>query len=124
MDAHGRRFVGVHLRVPDIRALPKAAPFSWAHYELREEGEQIVFRETLGAPALRARRAADVGWTGDEIVAFRLHLPSRIRFQNSRDLDAIGRAPPSRGNILTWEQRLGRSPRRQADRVARTGRPA
>ena len=27
---HGRRFVGIHLTVPDVGALPKAAPFAWA----------------------------------------------------------------------------------------------
>ena len=45
--------------------------------------------------------------TGDEIVAFRLHLPARIRYQNSHYLDRPDSRPASRGNILTWEQRLG-----------------
>src|SRR3954469_21664255 len=46
----GRRFVGIHLSVPDIRALPKAAPFAWAKYELTPDGEQMIFRETLSKP--------------------------------------------------------------------------
>ena len=100
----GRRFVGVHVGVPDIRSLPKAAPFAWATYEIRPEGEQVTFRQTLSKPPAPGRPLP--AWRGDEIVAFRLHLPARIRFQNSRYLDGGESRPASRGNILTWEQRL------------------
>jgi hypothetical protein len=100
----GRRFVGIHLKIADIRALPKTAPFSWAAYDLREEGDQVIFRQTLSKPATSG--ALPAGLTGDEIVAFRLHLPARIRFQNSRYLDRDESRPAARGNILTWEQRL------------------
>jgi hypothetical protein len=99
----GRRFVGIHLTVPDIRALPKAAPFAWAKYELQSAGEEVTFRETLSTPR---PAPASAQWRGDEIVAFRLHLPARIRYQNSRYLDGGASRPASRGNILTWEQRL------------------
>ena len=104
---HGRRYVGIHLTVSDIRELPKAAPISWAKYELREEGEQVAFRQTLSKPAVAADALARAGFTGNEIVAFRLHLPARIRFQNSHYLDRPESRPTSRGNILIWEQRLG-----------------
>jgi hypothetical protein len=104
---HGRRYVGIHLTVSDIRALPKVAPFSWARFELREDGEQVVFRETLSKPAAAPGALAKAGLTGDEIVAFRLHLPARIRHQNAHYLDRPDSRPASRGNILTWEQRLG-----------------
>ena len=40
-----------------------------------------------------------MGWKGNEIVAFRLHLPSKIRYHNTRGVE-------SRGNILSWEQPL------------------
>jgi hypothetical protein len=100
----GRRFVGVHVSVPDILQLPKAAPFSWARYELRKDRDVVVFRETLSKPP--PPLVAPPEWRGDEIVAFRLHLPARIRFQNSRYLDNGASRPASRGNILTWEQRL------------------
>jgi hypothetical protein len=103
----GRRFAGIHLSVTDIRSLPQTAPFSWARYELREEGEQLVFRETLSRPQVPPDALAKAGLTGAEIVAFRLHLPARIRFQNSHYLDRPESRPTSRGNILTWEQRLG-----------------
>ena len=53
--------------------------------------------QTVGAPA--AKPVGDVGWNGSEIVAFRLHLPSKIRYHNT------GREV-GRGNILVWEQRL------------------
>jgi hypothetical protein len=43
---------------------------------------------------------------GDEIVAFRLHLPSHIRYHNARDIDTGNPRTIQRGNILTWEQRL------------------
>jgi hypothetical protein len=93
-----RRFVHVEIEVDDIRRLGEAAPFAWSSYELERDGEQlVVYRQTVGAPAGSATGGA--GWTGDEIVAFRLHLPSRIRYSNSgREI--------GRGNILTWEQPL------------------
>jgi hypothetical protein len=100
----GRRFVGIRLSVPDIRALPKAAPFAGQTYELRPEGELVTFRQTLTKPPPPGRALSP--WRGDEIVAYRLHLPARIRFQNSRFLDGGQSRPASRGNIIIWEQRL------------------
>lgn len=104
---HGRRFVGIHLTVTDIRSLSTIPPFSWERNDLREEGGQVVFRQTLSKPAVPPDALAKAGFTGNEIVAFRLHLPARIRFQNSHYLDRPDSRPASRGNILTWEQRLG-----------------
>jgi hypothetical protein len=48
----------------------------------------------------------NVGWTGSELVAFRLHLPSRILDHNARDLEEDVPIDVQRGNILSWEQRL------------------
>jgi hypothetical protein len=104
---HGRRYVGIHLTVSDVRELSKVGPFSWAKHELRQDGEQVVFRETLSKPASPPDALARAGLTGNEIVAFRLHLPARIRFHNSHYLDRAESRPAARGNILTWEQRLG-----------------
>jgi len=67
----------------------------------------VVFRQTLSRPAAVPDALARAGFTGNEVVAFRLHLPARIRFQNSHYLDRPDSRPTSRGNILTWEQRLG-----------------
>jgi hypothetical protein len=100
---YGRRFVGVRLRVRDVRELSKAAPFSWSKYELREEGEEAIFRQTVTG---KGQSAPDAGWKGNETIAFRLHLPARIRFHNSRDLQSGDPRSVGRGNIITWEQRL------------------
>lgn len=100
---YGRRFVGVRLRVPDVRQLSKAAPFAWSTYDLHEEGEFAIYRQTVtgkGSPDPKA------GWRGDELIAFRLHLPARIRFHNSRDFRTGAVRDVGRGNILTWEQTL------------------
>jgi hypothetical protein len=110
----GRRFVGIHLAVADIRALPKSPPFAWASYDLHEEGEQVIFRHALSARGTAAAAAPRAGWQGDEIIAFRVHLPARIRYHNARDVNTNQPRAPARGNILTWEQRL-------ADRLA--GKP-
>jgi hypothetical protein len=95
---HGRRFVHLRLSVSDIRRLGEVAPFAWSQYALAERADEYVFTQTVGAPT--GRDVGDVGWTGDELVAFRLHLPSKIRYHNapSRMVE--------RGNILAWEQPL------------------
>jgi len=100
---YGRRFVGVRLRVPDVRALPKAAPFAWSTYELGEQGDQVIFRQTVSG---KGTPDPNAGWRGHELVAFRLHLPARIRFHNSRDVRTGAPRDVGRGNILTWEQTL------------------
>ena len=92
-----RRFIHVKLDVDDIRRLGEAAPFAWSKYEFSRDGDLYVYRQAIGPAAGKAK--GNVGWNGREIVAFRLHLPSRIKYHNSRR--EIGR-----GNILTWEQPL------------------
>jgi hypothetical protein len=92
-----RRFVHVHVRVDDVRQLSRLAAFAWSSYRLDRRGEQVEFRQTIGPPPAQARA---MPWTGDEIVAFRLHLPSEIVSHNSPS----GRT--ERGNILAWEQPL------------------
>jgi hypothetical protein len=44
----------------------------------------------------------DAGWTGGELVAFRLHLPSKITYHSPNN----GADNYLRGNILLWEQPL------------------
>jgi hypothetical protein len=103
---NGRRFIQVRLEVPDITRLSNTAPFGWSSYTLARGADSVDFRQEVGAPANRP--IGDVGWRGDELVAFRLHLPSRILFHNARDIWR-GNAPGDveRGNIVSWEQRLG-----------------
>jgi hypothetical protein len=94
---HGRRFVHVQLGVSDIRQLPLLVPLSWSRYKLDRVDEEFRFVQEVG-PAAQLD-VGDVGWTGNELIAFRVHLPSRINFHNS----PLG---VERGNILAWEQPL------------------
>jgi hypothetical protein len=102
----GRRFVQVRLNVHDVRKLNEAAPFAWSHYSLGVENGHHVFEQKVGASALKRGTLQNVGWNGSELVAFRLHLPSRILWHNSRDLETSEPAGVKRGNILAWEQHL------------------
>jgi hypothetical protein len=91
-----RRYVHVRLDIDDIRRLGEVAPFAWSNYRLEQKDGQFLYRQTVG-PAATAH-AGGGAWKGNEIVAFRLHLPSKIRYHNT------GRE--ARGNILVWEQPL------------------
>ena len=102
----GRRYVQVRVQVGDIRRLPEAPPFAWSQYELAQRDGLYVFKQTLGPSALRPGTLTNVGWTGDELVAVRLHLPSRIQWHNARDLETNTTSEVQRGNILAWEQQL------------------
>jgi hypothetical protein len=102
----GRHFVQVRIDIADLRRLHEAAPFSWSRYELTGTGGEHVFKQRVGASALRPGTLQNVGWGGRELVAFRLHLPSRINWHNSRDLETNEPNDTERGNILRWEQHL------------------
>ena len=93
---HGRRFVHVRLDVANIAELPQLAALSWSRYRLDQQDREFRFAQDVGAAA--GVPVEDVGWTGDELVAFRVHLPSRVRFHNAAKLE--------RGNTLAWEQPL------------------
>jgi hypothetical protein len=102
----GRRFVQVRLRIADVRKLSQVPPFAWSTYELTEKDGLYVYRQTIGPAAHRPGTLQNVGWTGGELVAFRLHLPSRIEWHNARDLETDETSGIARGNILSWEQQL------------------
>ena len=93
---HGRRFVHVRLAANDIRQLARIVPLSWSRYSLERTDRDYRFVQEVGPPT--RGNVGDVSWHGDEIVAFRVHLPSRVNFHNSPDFE--------RGNILVWEQSL------------------
>lgn len=95
---HGRRFVHARLDVADIRNVSKIPALSSSRYQLDLTGNEYRFVQEVGPPA--GEQPVDVGWTGEELVAFRLHLPSKINFHNSPDRVV------ERGNILAWEQPL------------------
>lgn len=94
----GRQFVQVRMAVDDITKLGSAAPFSWATYTVERRDDFLVYRQQLGAAA--GKPVGDVGWNGSELIAVRVHLPSRIRYHNA------GAGNLKRGNILVWEQPL------------------
>jgi hypothetical protein len=82
--------------VDDITDLRRLAPLSWSRYRLNRVGQEFHFVQEVGPSAQHP--IGDVGWTGEELIAFRVHLPSRITFHNTRGVE--------RGNILAWEQTL------------------
>jgi hypothetical protein len=94
---NGRRFVHVRVDADRLSDLQKLAPFAWSQYSMTRRGDTIEFRQIVGAPA--AKTVGNVGWTGSELVAFRMHLPSRIAYHNAPSGE-------QRGNILEWEQPL------------------
>ena len=94
---NNRRYVHLRVDVDEITRLGETAPFAWSRYDFTREDDLYVYRQRVGSPAGRA--PGDVGWTGRELVGFRLHVPSKIDFHNT--LEGVGR-----GNILVWEQSL------------------
>jgi hypothetical protein len=94
----GRRFVHLRIDIDDVKSLGRMAPFAWSTYEFARDGDQYKFQQTIGAPA--GKTVTNAGWTGREIVAFRLHLPSKIAYHNTLPGNL------RRGNILVWEQSL------------------
>jgi hypothetical protein len=94
----GRRYVHLRIEVSDVRRLAEAAPFAWSTYHLDRTDDLATYQQTLGPSA--GKPVDGVGWRGDERVAFRLHLPSRVRFHNSPSGEI------ERGNIIVWEQAL------------------
>ncbi|MGH9383653.1 MAG: hypothetical protein ACRD2N_05140 [Vicinamibacterales bacterium] len=101
-----RRYVHVRIDVPDIRQLSRSPAFAWSAYRFDSRDGVMAYAQTVNASA--ERDVGNVGWSGRELVAFKLHLPSRVPFHNapSRSIE--------RGNIIIWDQPL-------ADRV--TGVP-
>lgn len=94
----GRRYVHVRLDVDDIRQLSAAPMFAWSGYRFEVGPESAEYVQQVGGAA--GRDVGVVGWSGSELVAFRLHLPSRVTFHNSPAREIL------RGNIIAWEQPL------------------
>lgn len=94
----GRRFVHVRMDVARIEDLSGAAPLAWSTYRLTRDGQLVVFTQRVGASA--GKDVGDVGWTGQETVSFRAHMPSAVIYHNA------GPEGLHRGNILVWTQPL------------------
>ena len=94
----GRRYVHLRINVADIRKLGEAAPLAWSRYGYQEK--EGLFEYTQVVQAAAGKDVGNVGWEGSELVAIRVHLPSKVEFHNapSRTIE--------RGNIIVWEQPL------------------
>ncbi len=101
---HGRRFVEVEVSAGDVRTLSSCGPLAWSTYTFDRTPTRIRYEQVVGASA--GGDPKDVQWTGKELVAFKLHLPSRITFHNVRRLADNAPGEIGNGNILTWEQYL------------------
>lgn len=100
----GRRFVQVRIAVEDVRRAGACGPLAWSTYVFEAGDGRITYKQTVGAPA--AASPGNVNWNGQELVGFKLHLPSRVLEHNVRRLEDNEPGSLERGNILTWEQRL------------------
>jgi hypothetical protein len=94
----GRRYVHLRISVPDVRRLGESPLFSWSSYGYTQQEGQYEFVQTMRAAA--GQNVGNVGWDGSELVAIRLHLPSKVTFHNSPSRTI------ERGNIIVWEQNL------------------
>ena len=92
----GRRFVHVRIDVDDIRRLGEALPFAWSTYDLHPDDERYVYRQSVGAPT--GQPAVNPGWSGREVVAFRLHRPAGSEHHNA------GPNNSEAGQHPVWEQ--------------------
>jgi len=91
--------------VDRIDDLASCGPFAWSSYRLSGDGtDELRYEQVVGPSA--GGDPGPVNWTGREIVAFRLHAPSRVIFHNVKRLEDGADGDVDRGNILTWEQRL------------------
>jgi hypothetical protein len=97
---NNRQFVHLRMDVDDVRRLGEARPFAWSTYRFTKDGHLFVYQQSVGATAGGGDSWKSSHWNGHEIVAFRLHVPSKILDHNA------GRDNEKRGNILVWEQPL------------------
>ena len=116
---HGRQFVQIQISAAHVKDLPACRLLSWSTYSLENITTDKVaaglrFQQHLGPPSPPGLRpasppspaegeTASTKWLGDEIVAFKVHLPSRIVDHNVKLFDGSN-GTTERGNILTWAQ--------------------
>jgi hypothetical protein len=113
-ERRGRRFAQIQVTVEKLASLTSCPLLAWSTYSLTphpNDALQLKYLQKLSPPA--GRDPGTVNWDGSELVGFKVHAPSRVRYHNVKNLDGTD-GNPERGNILTWEQTL-------ADR--RAGRP-
>ena len=96
----GRQYVHVRVETDDIATLAAAAPFTWSSYSLTRQGEAVVYKQRVGAAATSREEEKDADMAADELVAFRIHVPSVVEHHNA------GPENLRRGNIVVWEQTM------------------
>jgi hypothetical protein len=96
----------VRVSAAQVMDLSSCGPLSWSTYKLEHEGQLLHFEQVVGPPTPAATPVPQARWNGSELVAFRVHVPSRIRYHNVKVLDTGENGQADRGNILTWEQHL------------------
>ena len=101
---NGRRFMQIRVEAPSIAALASCGPLAWSTYTFERTDDRIHYLQTVGMPT--GRDPGAVNWDGSELVAFKVHAPSRIQWHNVRRLSDGETGKADRGNILTWEQTL------------------
>jgi hypothetical protein len=96
----GRQYLHVRLEADDVRTLAASRPFGWSSYSIAHQGEVVVYKQDVagGPGSSQSDKAAE--WSGDELVAFRVHVPSVVEWHNA------GPENLRRGNIVVWEQLL------------------
>jgi len=99
-----RWFVHVRIEAADIRQLNKCSLLGWSSYVFEQDEAGLHYEQKVSASV--GKDPGKVNWDGTELVAFRLHMPSRIVYHNVRRVDRDEPGDVERGNILTWEQTL------------------
>ena len=93
----GRRYVHLRIDVADISRLSEAVPFAWSSYRFQSRDGELEYAQSALTAA--GQEVGNVGWDGDEFVAVRMHLPSKVTYENAP-------GGTERGNIVVWEQQL------------------
>jgi hypothetical protein len=96
----GRQYVHVRLETDDVTALGAAAPFAWSSYSLRRRGKTVTYKQAVAGGPASPKPETPAEWAGDELVAFRIHVPSVVEYHNA------GAENLRRGNIVVYEQSL------------------
>ena len=96
---YGRRFVHVSIDVGDRTRAPAAGAVRVVDLSICTRRRHVRVQAASRRAGGKARRATSAG-TATELVAFRMHLPSRITYHNAPSHRT------ERGNILEWEQTL------------------
>jgi hypothetical protein len=99
---YDRWFIHVRIEATDIRQVSQCSMLNWSSYVFEHDEAGIHYEQTVGGASGQQPKT---NWDGSELVAFRLHMPSRILVHNVRSMDDEP-VDVERGNILTWEQTL------------------